>query len=167
MKMRRLVTLFLTPAVIYFAFATVVSSPMDAPFAAQAPPDKLPEGPGKPVVVMLCTSCHDSSIMTDAPRTVEGWVDVMYLMKDFGMMATEAELKTVSDYLVTNLALLDVNKAEAAHVQLVFGVSDTVAADVVAYRDKQGGFKTIDDLKKAPGLDAAKIESLKERLLFK
>ena len=82
-------------------------------------------------------------------------------------MATEAEWKTVSDYLVTNLALLEVNKAEAAHVQLVFGVTETVAADVVAYRDQQGGFKTIDDLKKAPGLEAAKIDALKGRLLFR
>ena len=105
--------------------------------------------------------------MTDSPRTIEGWVDVVYLMKDFGAMATEAEWKTVTDYLVTNLALVDVNKAEAAHVQLVFGVTEAAAKDVVAYRDKQGGFKTIDDLKKAPGLDAAKIDALKERLLFR
>ena len=170
MKMRRFATLFLTPAVICFGLATAVSSPMDgsgAARAAQAPPDKLPEAPGKSVVVMVCTSCHDSSIMTDAPRTVESWVDVMYLMKDFGATLTDEQSKTVTDYLVTNLALLEVNKAEAAHMTLVFGVSDTVAADVVAYRDKQGGFKTIDDLKKAPGLDAAKIESLKERLLVK
>ena len=153
-----------------FGLATAVSSPIvgsGAALAAQAPPDKLPEAAGKPVVVMVCTSCHDSSIMTDAPRTVESWVDVMYLMKDFGATLTDEQWKTVTDYLVTNLALLDVNKAEAAHVALVFGVTDMVAADVVAYRDKQGGFKTIDDLKKAPGLDAAKIESLKERLLVK
>ena len=49
----------------------------------------------------------------------------------------------------------------------MFGVNEAVAKDVVAYRDKQGGFKTIDDLKKAPGLDAAKIDALKDRLLFK
>jgi hypothetical protein len=36
-----------------------------------------------------------------------------------------------------------------------------------AYRDQQGGLKTIDDLKKAPGLDAAKIDALKDRLLFR
>jgi competence protein ComEA len=164
MKMLRLVTLLLPLVMICFG---VAAAPASAPLAAQAPPDKLPEAPGKPVVVMVCTSCHDSSIMTDAPRTVESWVDVMYLMKDFGATLTDEQWKTVTDYLVTNLALLEVNKAEAAHLQLVFGVSDTVAADVVAYRDKQGGFKTIDDLKKAPGLDAAKIESLKERLLVK
>jgi competence protein ComEA len=133
--------------------------------AAQA--DKLPEAPGKPVVVKACTSCHDTSIMTDAPRTIAGWIDVMYLMKDFGAVLTEAESQTVTDYLVTNLALVEMNKAEAGHLALVFGVTDTVAKEVVAFRDKQGGFKTIDDLKKAPGLDAAKIDALKDRLLFR
>ena len=161
MKTLRLVTLLLPVAVICFAFSTANA------VGAQAPSDKLPDAPGKPVVVTLCTSCHDSSLMTDAPRTIEGWVDVMYLMKDFGATMTEEQWKTVTDYLVTHLALVEVNKAEAAHVQLVFGVNDAVAKEVVAYRDKQGGFKTIDDLKKAPGLDAAKIDALKERLLFK
>ena len=159
--MLRLVTLLLPPAAICFAFATAHA------VEAQAPPDKLPEAPAKATVVRLCTSCHDSSIITDAPRTVAGWDDMMYLMKDFGAMMTEEEWKTVFEYLVTHLAQLEVNKAEAAHVKLVFGVSDSVASDVVAYRDKQGGFTTIDDLKKAPGLDAGKIDALKERLIFK
>ncbi len=161
MKLLGLVTLLLPSALICFVLAAAHS------VSAQSSPDKLPEAPGKQVFVAVCTSCHDASLMTDSPRTIEGWVDVVYLMKDFGAMATEAEWKTVTDYMVTNLALLEVNKAEAAHVQLVFGVSEAAAKDVVAYRDKQGGFKTIEDLKKAPGLDAAKIDGLKERLIFK
>ena len=161
MKTSRIVTILLASLLICF----VLSTSRSVTAAAQA--DKLPEAPGKPVVVKVCTSCHDSSIMTDAPRTIDGWVDVMYLMKDFGAMLTEAETKTVTDYLVTNLALVEMNKAEAAHLQLVFGIDEAAAKDVVAYRDKQGGFKTIDDLKKAPGLDAAKIDGLKERLIFK
>jgi competence protein ComEA len=161
MRMRGFATLILPPAVICFAITSAHA------VDAQAQADKLPEASGKPTVVAVCTSCHGSDVMTDAPRTVDGWVDVVYAMKDFGAMATEAEWKTVTDYLVANLALLEVNKAEAAHLQLVFGVTDPVAKEVVAYRDMQGGFKTIDDLKKAPGLDAAKIDALKERLLFK
>jgi competence protein ComEA len=161
MKMARLVTLLLPPTLICFALTTAHAR------EAQAPPDKLPEAPGKALVVGVCTSCHDSALMTDAPRTVAGWADTLAAMKDFGAMAKEEEWKTIFDYLVTNLALLDVNKAAAPEMQLVFGVSETAAADVVAYRDKQGGFKTIDDLKKTPGLDAGKVDSLKERLLFR
>ena len=134
---------------------------------AAAQTDKLPEAPGKATVVGVCTSCHDSAIITDGPRTVAGWIDVTLSMKDFGAMATEAEWKTVTDYLIANLALLEVNKAEPAHFQLVFGIDEAAAKELAAYRDKQGGFKTIDDVKKAPGLDAAKIDALKDRLLIK
>ena len=161
MKIFGLATLFLTSTLIGFAAVTA------DPVSAQSPPDKLPEAPGKAVFIAVCTSCHDATLVTDGPRTIEGWVDVIYLMKDFGATATDEQWKTVSDYLVTYLALVDMNKAEAAQLQLVFGVSETASKDVVAYRDKQGGFTTIDDLKKAPGLDAAKIDGLKERLLFK
>jgi competence protein ComEA len=144
-------------------FAATTSRAVDA--AAQA--DKLPDAPGKATVVGVCTSCHGSDVITDGPRTVAGWIDTALAMKDFGAMATEAEWKTVTDYLVTNLALLEVNKAEAAHFQLVFGVSEAVAKEIVAFRDMQGGFKTIDDLKKAPGVNSPKIDALKERLIFK
>lgn len=161
MKTLRLVTLLLPAAVICFALSLTHAA------EAQGPADKLPEAPGKPTVVGVCTSCHGGDVITDGPRTVDGWVDTVYAMKDFGAMATEAEWKTITDYLVTNLALLEVNKAEASHFELVFGVSEMAAKEVVAYRDTQGGFKTIDDLKKAPGLDAAKIDALKERLLFR
>jgi len=59
-----------------------------------------------------------------------------------------------------------VNKATAGEIEQVFGVNETIAAGVVAYRDQQGGFKTIDDLKKAPNLDGAKVDALKARLIF-
>jgi len=34
------------------------------------------------------------------------------------------------------------------------------------YRDKNGGLKSFDELLKVPGIDAAKAESKKERIIF-
>ena len=133
---------------------------------APAPPDGLPDAPGKAVVIRLCTLCHGTDIIVDTPRTVPVWNETIDLMKSFGAEGSGEDWKTVADYLVTHLAHLDVNKATAGDVTLVFGVSEQIAAGVVAYRDKQGGFKTIDDLKKAPDLDAAKVDALKARLIF-
>jgi competence protein ComEA len=39
-------------------------------------------------------------------------------------------------------------------------------AKIVEYREKNGPFKSIDALKKVPGVDAAKIEAKKDRLAF-
>ena len=71
-KTRRLVTLVLPPALFCFALATTFHG-VGAAVAAQAPPDKLPEAPGKATLVGVCTSCHDSVLITDPPRTVAGW----------------------------------------------------------------------------------------------
>lgn len=132
----------------------------------QAPPDKLPEAPGKAVLTRMCTTCHGTDVITDAPRTVPSWVDTVLSMKDFGAEGTEEDWKAVTDYIIVNLAHLEVNKATGKEIVLVLGVNENVAAGVVAYRDKQGGFKTIADLKQAPDVDAAKIDSLQPRLIF-
>ena len=131
-----------------------------------APPDKLPEAPGKAVLVRMCTACHGTDFITDTSRTAPLWVDTLLLMKDFGAEGSEEDWRTVSDYLMTHLAHLEVNKATAVEIEKVFGVNQKVGEGVVAYRDKQGGFKTIDDLKKAPDLDPAKLDALKPRLIF-
>jgi competence protein ComEA len=72
----------------------------------------------------------------------------------------------VTDYLLVNLAHLQVNTATAEEMAPVLGVTMGVAEGVVAYRDARGGFKTIDDLKGVPELDAATIDALAPRLLF-
>jgi competence protein ComEA len=133
---------------------------------AQAPPDKLPDAPGKAVLTAMCTTCHGTDVITDAPRTVPSWVDTILSMKDFGAQGSEDDWKAVTDYILVNVAHLDVNKSTAAEMAPVLRVSEKVAEGVVAYRDKQGGFKTVDDLKQAPDLDAAMIDALAPRLMF-
>jgi competence protein ComEA len=36
----------------------------------------------------------------------------------------------------------------------------------VKYRTEHGSFKTLEDLKKIPGVDAAKLNARKERIVF-
>jgi len=40
------------------------------------------------------------------------------------------------------------------------------ATAIIEYRTKNGPFKSIDDLKKVPGIDVVKIEAKKDRLVF-
>jgi competence ComEA-like helix-hairpin-helix protein len=148
-------------------FVLVASSPL-LPVLARSgqAPDTLPEASGKAVLIRVCTTCHDTDLITEAPRTVPGWIDTVYSMRDFGAEMSEDEFKTVTDYLLVNLAHLRVNTATAEEMAPVLGVTMGVAEGVVAYRDARGGFKTIDDLKGAPELDAATIDALAPRLLF-
>ena len=158
----------LTALIVISLLSLTINSVLQAQAAgpAPAPADGLPTAPGKTVLVGMCTTCHGSDIIVDPPRAVPVWKETLALMKEIGATGSEADWKTVADYLTTHLAHLNVNKATAGEIELVFGVSQKVAEGVVAYRDTQGGFKTIDDLKKAPELDAAKIDALKPRLSF-
>jgi len=45
-------------------------------------------------------------------------------------------------------------------------VKRSEAAAIIQYRTDHGDFKTIDDLKKVPGLDFKKIEAKKDLLVF-
>jgi competence protein ComEA len=53
-------------------------------------------------------------------------------------------------------------------MQLQSGLGLTAAESdaVIAYRKKNGDFKTIDDLKKVPDLDAKKVDAKKDHLAF-
>lgn len=169
MKMRRFSLGF---TVVFGSFAALISfqtihagaatPPRVPPAAAQ----ELPEGSGKAVVQKICTTCHGLDYLVPSERTVPVWRDTLDLMRGYGAEATEEQWKTITEYIIANLAYLNVNAATAEDIGLVFAVNEKIAQDVVAYREKQGAFKTIDDLKKAPDLDAQKVDALQARLLF-
>ena len=157
------------PAVVLFLIAVssqpTLTGAVMAP-ARQAGAEALPDAPGKSVVAKVCTACHGIDYLVPSERTAPVWKDLLDLMKSYGAEATDDEWRTIHDYIMVNLAYLSVNKATADDVAAVFGVSVKIAEEVVAYRDTQGGFTTIDDLKKAPNLDAAKVDALALRLVF-
>ena len=78
----------------------------------------------------------------------------------------------VVDYLATHFSKtspvikINVNKATAKDLQAALRLTDKQAAAIVHQREEKGDFKSIEELEKVPGIDAAKIESSKNRLAF-
>jgi competence protein ComEA len=136
------------------------------PAHATSEQGSLPDGPGKDVVERTCTSCHGVDYMTTGERTIPDWRDTLDVMKSYGATASDEDWKTVTDYVVASLATVAVNKSTAPEIALVLAMPAAAAENVVAYRDKQGGFKSIDDLKTAPDVDVARVEAVKTRLKF-
>ena len=73
------------------------------PVLAQAPEDALPAGPGKDVVVRVCTSCHDASQFSAARHTPDEWDEVVTKMQDAGADMTAEEQAAISAYLAKYL----------------------------------------------------------------
>jgi competence protein ComEA len=61
---------------------------------------------------------------------------------------------------------LNINKASAREMETALAISTEDTEAIVRYRAEKGSFKTLDDLKKVPGLDAAEIEAKKDQLEF-
>jgi competence protein ComEA len=128
----------------------------------------MPDGKGKAVVERICYDCHGPENITKKALTKDEWEDVVNDMVAMGATGTDAELDTIIQYLAANFPAVkvNVNKADAKALARGLDLTQTEADAVVAYRDKNGGFKTADDLKKVPGVDAKKIDKKKDRLEF-
>ena len=155
-----------------FFFATVVVVLLAAsgqPGSMLAAQTVLPDAPGKDVTVKLCASCHAADTVASVRHTPDGWRDVIAKMVAAGAKGTEQELETVRQYLSTQFPAeaqdaLNLNTATAIDLESVAGLLRKEAAAVIAYREKNGPCKKLEDLKKVDGLDYKKIEARKERL---
>jgi competence protein ComEA len=133
---------------------------------------QLPPGPGKAETEKLCTQCHELERSISKRQDRAGWEATIDKMVNLGAKGTDQELDAVLDYLSKNYPpaatddRVNVNKARAIELESAIGLRRSEAAAIVAYREKNGPFKSIDDLKKVPGVDAAKIEAKKDRLAF-
>jgi len=129
----------------------------------------LPDDPGKAAVVKMCFDCHDSGNFRKARRTEDGWSDSVADMMGRGAQGTPAEADAVVTYLTKFFgkeAPVRINTAPFAELRSQLRLSVAEAVALREYREKNGPFKSVEDLKKVSGLDAAKIEGFKAKLLF-
>ncbi len=133
---------------------------------------QLPNGPGKEQTQRLCSQCHELERSISPRQYRDGWQATLDKMASLGMKASAQDIRAVLDYLSKNypgeaVPRIDVNHARAIELESGLTLRRSEAAAVIQYRDKHGPFQSIDDLKKVPGIDPAKIEAKKDRLVFK
>jgi cytochrome c5 len=62
----------------------------------------LPDGPGKEVVLNICTQCHDLQRVRRERLTPEGWAEILEAMLNEGAPLTEQDFVAVLKYLARN-----------------------------------------------------------------
>ncbi len=133
---------------------------------------KLPDGPGKETTQKVCGSCHAAEMVIGRQETRESWGAIVEDMIQRGATGTDDELYQVVDYLSANFSpsspamKINVNKATAKDLESALRMPAKQAAAIVQQREAKGDFKSVEDLEKVPGIDAAKIEANKKRLAF-
>jgi len=85
--------------------ALLVSSVFSIPGFSQ----DLPEGPGKDLVIKVCTSCHGAENFTDKRNTKEDWKAVVQTMIEFGAEVSSEQAEIIVNYLTKNFGKSAVN----------------------------------------------------------
>ena len=136
-------------------------------FALPAQPQELPEAKGKDLYEKICGTCHGTEVVFKTRTTKEKWKDTVDEMAARGAEGTDAQLDTIIDYLAKCFGpRVNVNKAPAKELETQFELTSGEAEAIVKYRQDKGDFKDVPELKSVPGLDFAKIESVRYRIIF-
>ena len=77
-------------------------------------------------------------------------------------VTTSAPTSATSGTGQTKSALVNLNTATEADFQTISGIGQKRAQDIIAYREANGRFKSVDDLKNVSGIGAKTLEKLKE-----
>jgi competence protein ComEA len=153
-------------------FTCVATWLVAVPLLLNAQTPTLPDGPGKATTEKVCGACHGTEVVIGRQETREGWAAIVNEMVQRGAAGTDEELSSVLDYLAKNFSKastvvkINVNKATAKDLENGLRLSEAQAGAVVHWREEKGDFKSVEDLERVPGVEAAKIEAAKDRLSF-
>jgi competence protein ComEA len=130
-----------------------------------------PDGPGKEATLRVCGLCHEPERAASLQQDKAGWEGTISNMVGRGMEINDADYAAVLGYLsksfpAQEIPPLNINSATSIDLESMLTLTRKEAAAVIAYREKNGKFKALEDLKKVPGLDFAKLEARKDRIAF-
>jgi len=128
----------------------------------------LPDGKAKAVVESACADCHGLEKIVDNPMTSEKWRTTVEKMVKKGASVSPEQIDMVVDYLSVYFApeKVNVNTATSQELQTSLQLTAAEADAIVQYRKANGNFKDLTSLSKVTAVDAKKLESKKDLLVF-
>ena len=132
---------------------------------------QIPGGPGRVEMEKMCKGCHEVTRSLSPRQDRAGWNQTMTKMTAFGMKSTEKNYALVLDYLTANfppeaVPRINVNTAKAIELESGLSLRRSQARAIIEWREKNGEFKSLDDLIRVPGIDFEKLESKRDRITF-
>lgn len=79
----------------------------------------------------------------------------------------EGSGENIIDGNVSKTNKVNINKASEEELQKISGVGPSLAIKIIEYRENNGKFKTIDDLKNVSGIGEKKFETIKDFIAIK
>jgi competence protein ComEA len=150
--------------------ASIVTSAQE-PAAAPAPDQPAVAQPaadakGAATFARVCGTCHDGSRILSNRRSKTQWTEVIEKMVERGAQVSDDDFDEVMGYLLRHYGRINVNRAAAADLVIVVGVSEKEADAIVEYRTGHGDFPDFDALAKVPGIDVEKLSKGRDAITF-
>jgi competence protein ComEA len=134
--------------------------------------EDYPYASSKRLVETTCTLCHELSNLDGKQWTKAQWRDKVNEMLQEQPEVTQPERDAIIYYLAKNFGKpgltppVNVNSAPTNDLETELGFSASEADVIVKHRTANGKFKTLDEVKKVPGVDAGKVDSKKDLIEF-
>jgi competence protein ComEA len=126
----------------------------------------LPPAEGRDTVMTVCGDCHEAEVMAAQRRSRIEWETLIEDMTSRNGAATEDDKKIIVGYALRHFGRVNVNTGTADDIVQIVQLTPAEAAAIVSYRQQAGEFKSLDDLRKVPDLDFARIQERKDRIGF-
>jgi competence ComEA-like helix-hairpin-helix protein len=134
---------------------------------AQPAPADFPPGPNREVVIKACKDCHPVTQITKRRESRARWSQISEKMLGEGAQMNDDEFEKVVVYLSAVLGKkIRINEATAETISDGLDIDEESAAAIVKFRGDKGPFKEWKDLLKVPGIDAQRIEEMKDTFDF-
>ena len=99
-------------------------------------------------------------------KRLASWLIMVSMITNLNLQAAHVALAAPAKQseIVKVGELISVNKASSEELQQVNGIGPALAERIISYRDANGGFKSIDDLKQVKGIGDLKYEKIKSQV---
>ena len=131
----------------------------------------MPDGPGKDTMVNACSQCHEPERAAALRQDRDHWEATIDGMIAQGAQVDDDQFKAILEYLSKAFPpvppkSINLNTATAADMEKALGLVPAESAAIIQYREANGKFTSIDDLKKVSGVAFSKIEAQKDHISF-
>lgn len=104
------------------------------------------------------TADADSTTLNLAREAVDG-EQITVLTKEQAKAVSELKLQEIK-----NKEIVNINTATVAELTAISGIGESRAKAIITYREKNGNFKTIDDIKKVDGIKEGLFSKIKDKI---
>lgn len=122
-----------------------------------------------PLIIILITAAIFACGVTYGRHTAPNQIHIKeYIQEEVEESASTdanaeaADKNTVDDYLIADK--INLNTATADVLMLLPGIGETFAQRIIAYRDQNGPYKSIDELMNIEGLGQKRVDDIRQYL---